>query len=314
MKKTNVKIIPLIFAIICLIFCLTACKDKSEPLPTPTTQPEPTEEPVDVLPVDVSIDSPYVIKDAALVRNSYIHADIVDFRDDGDVVIITLNLRNSSNEHAFGLILPDCVINGCQVELAWAESLAPSEVKRSDLLISHDMLNDRGLLPIDEIVFHTVTYVQQDDSESVPEIYLDDSVTVYPTGKAPEEISSTERPEQEGDSIVLDNDICTFIILGSQQTEAGLDLPCYIVNHADRDVTVTMENMTVNGSPCDPGWGLSLNADTRIYSDIVFPIALLEEANINVDEVDSIRFTLSVYDNANWINPLVENHICEYHA
>ena len=119
------------------------------------------------------------------------------------------------------------------------------------------------------------------------------STTVYPMGE--DAAKPFERPEQDTDVVLMDNEYVTIIA-----TSIGLDadgnytMVLYMQNKADSNVFIKPTNVCLNGVEIDPWWGATVTAGKATFGSISWFAFALEENSIT--SVETITMTVTVFD------------------
>ena len=178
----------------------------------------------------------------------------------------------------------------------WAEEVAPGKKVNSTIDIDTYALEQMHVDSVDAITFDL--YVQ--DSENFMDApVVNESFTIYPTGKTAETVRFPVYEPSETDTVIVDNDDLTFIIMNVDDELADYyTLNCYIANHTDKNLMISWDEVSVNGFMVNPFWALSVAAGKQAYTEIIFFRSDLDEQDIEV--VQNIEFRLQAYDNDNW--------------
>ena len=117
--------------------------------------------------------------------------------------------------------------------------------------------------------------------------------TLYPMGE--EAYKPFERPAQETDIVLMDNEFVTVIA-----TQIGLDadgnytMVLFIQNNCDSNVFVKPNSVCLNGIEIDPWWGINVDAGKGTFGAISWFISDLEFNGIT--SVETITMTLNIFD------------------
>ena len=89
----------------------------------------------------------------------------------------------------------------------------------------------------------------------------------------------------------------------------GFALGLYLENRTGETLYFTMDNVLVNGAPCDPYWIEAVSGHMIALPDVPWYDAALQQAGISSpSDVYEVAFDLSVYDGDG--NYLVQAHPC----
>lgn len=126
------------------------------------------------------------------------------------------------------------------------------------------------------------------------------------TAKTTKSAKSSEA--QPASDIVEDGKILYFEVSPPDKDgEWGLTMHASMENRSDRDLMISLGNVSINGVMAPPYWSETVNAGMKAQSDIVWAADTLSEKGI--DDVSQIQFELIAYDDDNPDGYLVDvNH------
>lgn len=122
-----------------------------------------------------------------------------------------------------------------------------------------------------------------------------------PTESAPTTAPAAETPEEEDETVVVDNDDVAFFITGTHvDKEFGFAVDCRIENKTDTKAYFTWMGVKVDGTDTDPFWGENIPAGETLET----PIYLFD-----FQDAEKVEFTLmaikelkpGTYDFGNYI-------------
>lgn len=111
----------------------------------------------------------------------------------------------------------------------------------------------------------------------------------------------TDAPEQDGFTpiVLVDNDDVCVKITGTENDPVwGYTMNIYLENRTDQELLFTVDDVSINRYMCDPFWAESVGAGMKSNSSIYWFESSLAENSIT--DVEEIRFTLRVYDAADF--------------
>lgn len=138
------------------------------------------------------------------------------------------------------------------------------------------------------------------------------SVETQPTDGEPT-AAPTEPPSYaSGEQILVDDENVTFTVTGFENNEhLGLQVQVYCENKTDKNMMFSVDSVSVCGVMYDPFWAQEVAAGKKVNTAISFDTFRLAE--MGVDSVDEISFTLRVIDNDEWMNePFVDEVFSVY--
>ena len=251
----------------------------------------------------------YTISDEIIVDNDYCVFKIIAARDDR-IWGFTLDIycENKTADKALRFSIDDVSINGYMADPLWGKEVAAGKKTNSEINFGSSALKDNGITSPDAITFTLRVY----DSENwLADNFVKDTFTVYPTGLTADQIEIPARRTSEKEQVVIDNDKCTFVILGTKNDSIwGYTVQGYIENKTDKTVMCSWDDVSVNGYMIDPYWAKTLASGKRAYVDISFSKSGFEENKITA--VEEIEYTLRVYDSNNWMADDLVHEVYRY--
>ena len=253
-------------------------------------EPEPTEEPKRAA---------HTVDNAVIVDNEYCKVTLVEGAKaaNGDVSFRFL-LENKTADKEQMFTMDDTAVNGWILSSLFIESVPAGKKANETLTFSASDLQAVGLTSVDKLTFQFRVY---DSNDWSADDFVKDTFTVYPTGLSEAEIISPDRTKAKDEMVVVDNDSCAFVILGTYEDSFwGYTVSVYLENKtADKILMFSWDDVSVNGFMVDPFWASSVPAGSKKLSSIYFSSSKFEENGIK--DVDEIAFELRVYDSENWM-------------
>lgn len=188
----------------------------------------------------------------------------------------------------------DVSVNGLMCDPYWATNLAAGESNTEEVIWDPGEFAMWGIEDVTEVGF-TLSVYDNEDWESGDLIYCD--YMVYPEGK--DAAVKIKRQSEETDKVLFDTDICAMTYLNFEEDGVwGPELTVYLENKSDKDLLISMEDVSVNGLACDPYWGTVVTAGNSAYAAISWAE---EDLDINeITEFENIQGMIYVYDNDEW--------------
>ena len=315
MRKT-----VLILTILCLLFSLTACSDPSAPA-KPTKPAKPAAEsgnaasgpanparpddsqtvesdpeaslPADSQAPETKPDEPgKVFEPVVLIDNevctvralSAEHEEVWGLQ-------VKLSCENKSETNLL-FSLDQCTINGYFVEPGWIQQVNAGETRESEFNIFESEMERCGFERVDELRFRLLA--KDMDHYGVTPL-AEEQISLYPTGKTPDQIVIRPRELQDTDHPVTADDRFSFVITGvDPEGFWGHTLYLYLENNTDQPLAFTWKDVEVNGAPVEPNWVYELPAG--MYGYTFLSISREELAAAEVANPNDYNFLLNVYD------------------
>ncbi|MCL2631853.1 MAG: hypothetical protein FWD45_02020 [Coriobacteriia bacterium] len=191
---------------------------------------------------------------------------------------VTVATRNSS-------------VNGVMVDTWFVCSVEPGKKANDTITMFKTDLEQAGITTINEIEFYFHVY----DSSTWESIFDTSIITILTDADA----SYIQQYDTSG-TLIYEDEGLTVIIQSIDDKDSfwGTDIYVYVENRTGSDVTVTLRNTSVNGFMIDPLFYCEVASGKRAYDSITFLESYLEENDI--DSIDSMEFSLHIYDSGTW--------------
>ena len=185
---------------------------------------------------------------------------------------------------------------GYMYEPYWAEEVAAGKKVNSTLDFDTYELEKMGITSVDEIFF-TLSVIDAENFLDAP--LVNQGFRIYPTGKTANQVVYPEYVHKNGETVIAENDVLTFIIENVEdEVSEFYTLNCYLANHTGKNLMVSWDSVSVNGFMVDPFWATSVAAGMQTFTQINFLRTDLEAQGI--EDVSEIEFTILAYDDDNW--------------
>lgn len=273
---------------------------------TETTLHVDTPATTDTTPVETANDrkSVYTISNEVIVDDSNCSFIITEATTDS-IWGFTLKVycENKTADKNLMFSLNEVSVNGYMVDPFWATQVAAGKKANDEVSFSSDRFDEIGITSADEITFSLRIY-DYDDWSADP--LIEETYIVYPTGLSPDEVVSPNRLSSPNETVVVDNDQVSFIILGTSTDSIwGYTLICYLENKTDKTLMYSWNDVSVNGFMADPYWASDVAPGKKSYCSISFSNSEFEKNGIT--EVNSIEYSLRIFDSDDWLADDVYN-------
>lgn len=191
-----------------------------------------------------------------------------------DGFTIRVTCENKSSDKTVNFSCAHACVNGWWLMKVfyYAQDVAPGSTVEGEISLDPRELTEYNITSVDQLGLYFTVH-EQDASQGH---YAYDWMTdlpdyLYPTGKSAGEIAAPERPTGQYEAPVIDNDLCTFCILGSFYSSGISDneylaeqgwsgsgiwhVVYYIKNKMDKPISLTLGI---------PSGGTAMNAKVRI--------------------------------------------------
>ncbi|MGN1083490.1 MAG: hypothetical protein ACI4QX_00680 [Lachnospiraceae bacterium] len=201
----------------------------------------------------------------------------------------------------------EVAVNGLICDPYWIATVPAKTKTNEEIQFSVTDFEKNGLSAVTVIQFVLSVFNTDDWSADT---LIEETFSFYPMGEAA--VTLYERAAQPGDITIVDSEACTMIVTGFDPDAAwGYTVNVYLENKTDQNLMFSLDDVSVNGFMCDPFWAFSLPSGIKANETILFSASDFELNEIT--EVTDIEFTLTVYDNDNWMaDYFVEDHFSVY--
>lgn len=170
---------------------------------------------------------------------------------------------------------------------------------------------DFEALGIDAITQVSFRLSVNDSDDWFADPLVEETLTVYPLG---EDVVGElfTREAAATDITILDDENCSIILTEvDENAEWGYNWTLYIENKTDQNITVSMDNVSINDLICDPYWGQTVSAGSKTFSNVEWYQDTLDEYGI--ESVTAVEFDLYVYDADDWMaEEMYDDTLCIY--
>lgn len=154
------------------------------------------------------------------------------------------------------------------------------------------------------------------EPDTVPETILETipataapAETAVPETEAPTEPPVVIAPMEMDESILVDDENCTFSVkLASTNEHLGVTLDAVCVNKTDKNLMFTWNTVSVCGYMYDPMWSEQVAPGETVESVVFIDTYVLEQYGIT--SVDQIEFTLNIFDMEDFMAEPFFNDTC----
>lgn len=295
------KLIALLLAMVMLL-SLAACAKKDEKTDDKKDQSQSQQKDDDTKKNDDEDDTSdeatkkdeLSFEEIVVVDNDLCLIKITDI-DPDDVFGYTLKgyFENKSADKTLTFCAQTATINGIQNDLYFATDVAPG--KKANESISFDV----ALLEFDGVGDFTdieLNFVVSDSEDWASDPLAEVTAHVYPYGE--DKAVDFAREDKDTDTVLVDNEYVKVVAIGTVEDDWGYNLVLYMENKSDKNLTISADEVSVNGFMLDPLFGAELSTGNCSYAAINWFLSELEENSI--EDVIKIEFKLYVTDSDDW--------------
>ena len=211
--------------------------------------------------------------------------------DDSWGYTINADLENKSADKKLMFSVETAYVNGVENDPFFASEVAPG--KKAKESITFDYMDEYGITEFTDI--EIIFRVYDSEDWSADDVAYE-TVHVYPHGE--ENAEQFVYEPADTDQVLYDDENCSVIAIGTEQDDWDYAINLYLVNKTDKNITISADDVSVNGYMCEPYFARSVNAGKSVFTDMDWSNDDLEENGIT--EVEEVELTLSVYDADDW--------------
>lgn len=176
--------------------------------------------------------------------------------------VVYLRIENMTDEE-ISLFADRLYVNNYQLTPLLGVNVGAGQTADTELVIHASDLETCGITLIDAL---ELTFTVR-DAQSL-ETRLTFSAACYPNGETAE---PTPRSVRESDVILVDNEAVTVILTGARPDAVwGYEVDLYVHNRGSSELTLRLENTTVNGISIIPQWTLVLPGGRQACTSLYF--------------------------------------------
>lgn len=292
-----------IIAILCsliLLLSMVACR-------APTPNSTDTVENSDEITPTVVAESPaqeITFSEVVAVDNEHCTIKITGIDPDG-LFGYTLKayMENKTSDQTLMFSVNSASVNGVMSDPLFAAEIAAGKKSNEEITFMRDSVEANGITDFTDIELNFRVF---DSNDWAADAVAEETVHIYPYGE--EKATVFTREAQSSDTILVDNEYATVIVTGYAIDDIwGYTANLYIINKTDTAVTVSVDEVSVNGFMADPFYADSVDGGKCAFSSISWADSTFEENGIT--EVETIEFVLRIYDSNDWMADAFVNEL-----
>ena len=204
--------------------------------------------------------------------------------------LVNLLIENKSPDKTYTFGIQKGQVNGVEVDPYTIIFINPG--KKANITVFIENLKEYGIeeyTDIELIVNVTEGKYTYDEPYTMSE-----SIHIYPYGK--ENAGKFVYEAKAGDQVLVDNEYVTVIYTGdNKENELGYSINLYIVNKTDKDITVSGDDMSINGYMVGADFFKDVSAGKVSLSNIQWYEETFKENDIDESKINDIEFSLDIY-------------------
>lgn len=211
--------------------------------------------------------------------------------------------ENKSSDKTYMFSVESASINGVMCDPFFATEVAAGKKSNDEINFDVEELEMNGVGEISDI---EITFRVYDSDDWTADDVAHQTVHVYPQGK--DKATKFERESKNTDEIIVDENDITVIVTGYEYDDIwGYTMSLYLVNNTDKNVMVTVDDVSVNGYMLDPFWATELAPGKSIFESMSWFEDDFSENSIT--DVEEIEFVIRAYDYDNWLAEDIVNKV-----
>ena len=238
---------------------------------------------------------PITLKNEMLVDNELFSITAKSIDEDSEYgYLVNLLIENKSPDKTYTFGIQKGQVNGVEVDPYTIIFINPG--KKANITVFIENLKEYGIeeyTDIELIVNVTEGKYTYDEPYTMSE-----SIHIYPYGK--ENAGKFVYEAKAGDQVLVDNEYVTVIYTGdNKENELGYSINLYIVNKTDKDITVSGDDMSINGYMVGADFFKDVSAGKVSLSNIQWYEETFKENDIDESKINDIEFSLDIYQTDN---------------
>ena len=234
---------------------------------------------------------PITLKNEVVLDNELFSITAKSIDEDSEYgYLVNLLIENKSPDKTYTFGIQKGQVNGVEVDPYTIIFINPG--KKANITVFIENLKEYGIeeyTDIELIVNVTEGKYTYDEPYTMSE-----SIHIYPYGK--ENAGKFVYEEKAGDQVLVDNEYVTVIYTGdNKENELGYSINLYIVNKTDKDITVSGDDMSINGYMVGADFFKDVSAGKVSLSNIQWYGNIFKENDMDESKINDIEFSLDIY-------------------
>ena len=299
MKKISHLLILLIFSIL-LVACGSSGHNREDTKPEITSENSSDEKNTAVASsksveeTSSQTESPYPIKNyVAIDKDNYsVTVDSMGWDNVSNLAYLNITLENKTTDKTYIFNTEDSFINGLQVHIPMFESAQAGS--KSQVVWYLNPLNESVAVK-DITDIEALLHVYEYDGKESNEIDTE-TLHIYPYGQ---DSTSTYVYEQKyTDKVLIDNEYCTIILVGSDMDSVNYTLKLYIVNKTDETMNISTGENYIDGKKIkNPPYFPQIKPKKSTFDTISWFVSAITDQGIDPSNISNISFFVDAYAN-----------------
>ena len=299
MKKTSPLLILLIFSIL-LVACGSSGHNREDTNPEITSENSSDEKNTavasskSVAETSSQTESPYPIKNyVAIDKDNYsVTVDSMGWDNVSNLAYLNIILENKTTDKTYIFNTEDSFINGLQVHIPMFESAQAGS--KSQVVWYLNPLNESVAVK-DITDIEALLHVYEYDGKESNEIDTE-TLHIYPYGQ--DSTTTYVYEQKDTDKLLIDNEYCTIILVGSDMDNVNYTLKLYIVNKTDETMNISTGENYIDGKKIkNPPYFPQIKPKKSTFDTISWFVSAITDQGIDPSNISNISFFVDAYAN-----------------
>ena len=299
MKKLSHLLILLIFSIL-LVACGSSGHNREDTKPEITSENSSDEKNTavasskSVAETSSQTESPYPIKNyVAIDKDNYsVTVDSMGWDNVSNLAYLNIILENKTTDKTYIFNTEDSFINGLQVHIPMFESAQAGS--KSQVVWDLNPLNESVAVK-DITDIEALLHVYEYDGKESNEIDTE-TLHIYPYGQ--DSTTTYVYEQKDTDKLLIDNEYCTIILVGSDMDNVNYTLKLYIVNKTDETMNISTGENYIDGKKIkNPPYFPQIKPKKSTFDTISWFVSAITDQGIDPSNISNISFFVDAYAN-----------------
>ena len=299
MKKISHLLILLIFSIL-LVACGSSGHNREDTKPEITSENSSDEKNTAVASsksveeTSSQTESPYPIKNyVAIDKDNYsVTVDSMGWDNVSTLAYLNIILENKTTDKTYIFNTEDSFINGLQVHIPMFESAQAGS--KSQVVWYLNPLNESVAVK-DITDIEALLHVYEYDGKESNEIDTE-TLHIYPYGQ--DSTTTYVYEQKDTDKLLIDNEYCTIILVGSDMDNVNYTLKLYIVNKTDETMNISTGENYIDGKKIkNPPYFPQIKPKKSTFDTISWFVSAITDQGIDPSNISNISFFVDAYAN-----------------
>ena len=237
-------------------------------------------------------ESPYPIKKYVAKDNYSVTVDSMGWDNVSNLAYLNIILENKTTDKTYIFNTEDSFINGLQVHIPMFESAQAGS--KSQVVWYLNPLNESVAVK-DITDIEALLHVYEYDGKESNEIDTE-TLHIYPYGQ--DSTTTYVYEQKDTDKLLIDNEYCTIILVGSDMDNVNYTLKLYIVNKTDETMNISTGENYIDGKKIkNPPYFPQIKPKKSTFDTISWFVSAITDQGIDPSNISNISFFVDAYAN-----------------